>query len=364
MKLREIVAHIESFAPLALQEEYDNAGLFYGDLDSDIDNVLITLDLTEAILTEAISKKCNLIVSHHPVAIKGIKYLRGTTEMERIIVKAIESKIAIYSAHTNVDAVLAGVSGKMAAMLGLTNLKVLEPKRDELVKLVTYVPVEYAETVRKALFTAGAGVIGHYDQCSFNSVGEGTFRGDQSTNPFVGEQGAMHAEPEVRVETVLPRYLSSQVVKALINAHPYEEVAYDIFPLLNEWPMAGFGIVGDLSIPVDEMDFLKQVKDVFNCGAIKYTHLRGRKVSRVALCGGSGSSLLKRAIASGADIFISSDFKYHQFFDAEGKIVIADIGHYESEQFTKELFFELLTKKIPNFAVHLSEVNSNPIKYL
>jgi dinuclear metal center YbgI/SA1388 family protein len=364
IRIGDIVQVFETFAPLGYQEDYDNSGLFYGDTNTYVSGILITLDVTEAVLDEAIKKNCNLIVSHHPIAIRGIKQLRGNSEQERIIVKAIENHIALYSAHTNADAVSTGVSGKMAEKLGLVNCEVLQPGKGNLTKLAVFVPESHAYTVRQAIFDAGSGTIGAYDQCSFNIKGNGTFRAGEESNPYVGEKGLLHTEAEVRIETILPSHLTGKVVKAMIQAHPYEEVAYDLYPLLNNNAGQGFGIFGELSHPEDETAFLKKVKTIFNCSCIRHTQLLSKPIKKVALCGGSGSSLLKNALSSGADLFITGDFKYHQFFEAEQKIVIADIGHYESEQFTKELFFELLTKKFPNFAVHLSEVNSNPIKYL
>jgi hypothetical protein len=270
----------------------------------------------------------------------------------------------IYSAHTNFDVIPHGVSGYMCQRIGLVNTHILEPRGEALVKLVTFVPVEHAENVRAAIFEAGAGVIGNYNSCSYNLSGTGTFKGNEFTNPFVGEKGTLHEEAEVRIETILPRYLTKKVVNAMIAAHPYEEVAYDIYPLENKWPVIGLGMIGDLKEPEDERSFLLRVKQLFEVPVIRHTRLLGKTVRKVAVCGGSGSSLLGVAKTCGADVFISGDFKYHQFFDADNQLVIADIGHFESEQFTKELFFELLTKKLPNFAVRLSNVNSNPIKYL
>jgi dinuclear metal center YbgI/SA1388 family protein len=362
--LKDIVAAFERFAPLQLQENYDNAGLIVGDLSALVSNTLVTIDITEEVVAEAIDNGCQLIVSHHPLTLSGFKSLIGKSEPERCLIKAIKNNIAIYTAHTNIDAIPNGVSGKMADKLGLVNQLVLEPKSNGLLKLVVFVPETHAETVRQAIFEAGGGDIGNYSHCSFNTQGQGTFKGNDSTNPYVGQKNKLHVENEVKIETVLPAIYKSKVVSAMVSAHPYEEVAFDLLPLLNNWPTAGFGIVGNLPEPTGTMLFLECVKGVFGCGSVRYTEPHVPVVSRVAVCGGSGSSLLKAAINAKADVFITGDFKYHQFFDAEKRIVVADIGHYESEQFTKELFFELLTKNFPNFAVRLSQVNSNPIKYL
>jgi len=364
VQIKDIIDELERFAPSALKEDFDNVGLLLGDASDQATGVLITLDITEKVLDEAIEKGCNLVVAHHPIMLSGLKKINGNNATERMVIKAIQNKIAIYASHTNTDSVLNGVSGKMAEKLGLVNCKILAPKTECLIKLVTFVPVEQAENVRTALFEAGAGHIGNYDSCSYNLKGEGTFRGGENTNPFVGESGKIHTEQEIRLETILPAYIKDKVVNALKKAHPYEEVAYDLYPLANEWPSVGLGIVGDLPHEVDEATFLNRTKNVFKTGCVRYTPLLNKPVKRVALCGGSGSFLLSKAIGEQADVFVSGDFKYHQFADAEDRILIADIGHFESEQYTKEVFFELLTKKFSNFAIHLSNVNSNPVNYL
>jgi dinuclear metal center YbgI/SA1388 family protein len=361
--IKEISNFLESFAPLRLQESYDNAGLIFGDENAKIDAVLVTLDVTEDVVEEAIQKKCGLIVAHHPIVFSGLKKITGKNYVERTLLKAIKNDVAIYAAHTNLDSVTGGVNGKICEKLGLENCKILQPASGLLKKLVTFVPVEQAERVRQAVFGAGAGNIGNYDSCSFNVHGQGTFRGDDTTNPFVGEKGEQHYENEIRFETVFPDYRQGQVLSALINAHPYEEVAYDIYPIDNKYEQIGMGMTGTLPGAIPEKEFLKQLKGTFKTDAIRHTVLRNKKVKKVAVCGGAGSFLLNRAIAAGADFFVTGDFKYHQFFDAENKIVIADVGHFESEQFTKELFYELLTKNFPKFAVHLSEVNTNPVFY-
>jgi len=361
--IKDVTNFLESFAPLSLQESYDNAGLITGDINTEITTVLITLDVTEKVVEEAIQNKAQLIVSHHPVIFSGLKKITGKSYVERTIIKAIKNDIAIYAAHTNLDSVDGGVNRKICDKLELVNCKILQPASGHLKKLVTFIPVENAEQVREAIFNAGAGNIGNYDSCGFVAEGLGSFRGNENSNPFVGIKGEIHSEIEVRFETIFPGYLQGRIIEALLKTHPYEEVAYDIYPLENKFDKIGMGMVGTLVKPVTETEFLKQLKSIFNNGLIKHTALRGKQVEKVAVCGGSGSFLLNAAIAAGADFFVSGDFKYHQFFDAENKIVIADIGHFESEQFTKELFYELLTKKFPTFAIHLSEVGTNPVFY-
>ncbi|MCU4155898.1 Nif3-like dinuclear metal center hexameric protein [Carboxylicivirga sp. A043] len=364
MQIQEIINELEHFAPSALKEDFDNVGLLLGDASKNATGVLITLDVTEDVVDEAIERGCNLIVSHHPIMLSGLKKINGRNATERIVIKAIQNNIAIYASHTNADSVMNGVSGKMCEKLGLENCKILAPKKESLLKLVTFVPTEQAEQVREAIFKAGAGHIGNYDACSYNLNGEGTFRAGDNTNPFVGEKGEIHTEAEVRIETVLPDYLKGRVVGALINAHPYEEVAYDLYPLVNDWVSTGLGMVGELPHAIDEATFLNRLKNIFKAGGVRYTNLLNKPIKRVAVCGGSGSFLLGKAIAEKADVFVTGDFKYHQFADAENRILIADIGHFESEQYTKEVFFEILTKKFSNFAIHLSNVNTNPVNYL
>ncbi len=364
MKLKEITSYIESFAPLAFQEDYDNAGLIVGNPQQDITGVLITVDVIEEVVDEAITKGLNLILAHHPIIFSGLKKITGKNYIERVVIKAIQNDIAIYAAHTNLDSVWGGVNSRIADKLDLMNQRILSPISGELIKLVYFVPTEQADATRDAVFSAGAGVIGNYDQCSYNLEGKGSFRAGNNTNPFVGNKGEIHFENEVRVETIFPKYLKNKVVSALIKSHPYEEVAYDLYPLQNDYDRAGLGIVGELKQEITESQFLQKLKEVFSADCIRHTKLLNKPIKKVAVCGGSGSFLLKNAINANADIFVSGDFKYHQFFDAENKIVIADIGHFESEQVTKELFYELLTKKFPKFAIRLTEINSNPINYL
>jgi len=355
---------IEELAPMALQEDYDNAGLLVGNKDMFVTGVLLTIDVTEEVVDEAIRKGCNFIISHHPLIFRGIKQLTGADDIQNCIIKAIKNDIAVYAAHTNIDNALIGVNGKIAEKIGLKNLQILQPKSNVLLKLVTFIPKQYVSEVRTALFEAGAGNIGNYDNCSFGMEGIGTFRANENANPYVGEKLEQHYEEETRIEVILPEYLKPKIISALIKAHPYEEPAYDLIPLENDWKDSGAGAIGNLETETDEIEFLNHLKSVFHLETLKYTALLGKKIKKVAVCGGSGSQFLKDAIHAGADIYISADFKYHEFFDAKNKILIADIGHYESEQFTKEVFYEVITKKIPTFAVQISDINTNPIKYL
>ncbi len=363
MKISEIMNCLEQVAPLQLQESYDNAGLITGESGWEVTGVLVTLDATEAVIDEAISKKCNLVVAHHPIVFSGLKKINGKTYVERTIIKAIKNDIAIYAIHTNLDNVQQGVNQKIAEKLGLINTQILQPKSGLLNKLVTFVPHASLEQVKKAIFEAGAGNIGNYDECSFTVTGNGTFRGNENSNPAAGKPGQQHTEPESRLETIFPSYLKNKVLAALFQAHPYEEVAYDIYPLENQWNGVGAGLIGELQEPMESINFLKHLKIKMNIEAIRYTEV-DKPIRKVAVCGGAGSFLLRHAISAGADAYVSADFKYHEFFDAENKVMIADIGHYESEFFTKELLKEIILEKFPTFAVLLSEINTNPIKYI
>jgi len=364
MLLQQLIQHLESYAPPAFQESYDNAGLLLGDKTRDITAALVALDVTEAVIEEAISKKCELIICHHPLIFNGIKRITGSNEVERCLIRTIKNDLAIYAAHTNLDSITGGVNSKICEKIGLVNCRILSPAINLLVKLVAYVPNDHLETVRTAIFAAGAGEIGNYDQCSYSSAGAGTFRGNENSVPFVGSAGQMHTEPEIRLETIVPRHLMGKVVAALKAAHPYEEVAYDLLPLENGYSTVGMGMIGELEVPADETLVLESIKAIFECKMIKHTALLNKKIKKIAVCGGSGSFLISKAIADGADLFISADFKYHDFFEADKAIVLADIGHYESEQFTKEVLKEIVLKKFPTFALHLSDVKTNPVSYL
>ncbi|MES2873111.1 MAG: Nif3-like dinuclear metal center hexameric protein [Bacteroidota bacterium] len=364
MKLRELATFLETLAPLALQEDYDNSGLIVGDPERELSGALISLDCTEAVIDEAIALGFNLVISHHPIVFRGLKKFNGKSYVERVVIKAIKNDIAIYAIHTNFDNVLEGVNKKICDKLGIIDPWILKPKEGSLKKLVTFCPDADAENIRKALFDVGAGRIGDYSECSYNIQGFGTFKAGQGANPFVGEIGKRHTESELRIETVYPASIERKLIAALLEVHPYEEVAYDLYPISNAHPQVGSGMIGNLRSDQDEIEFLKFIKDVLNAKVIRHTAVRGKMIRRVAVCGGSGSFLLGNAINAGADIFVTADFKYHEFFDAEGKVIIADVGHFESEQFTQDLLLELITEKFSNFALRLTAQNTNPINYL
>jgi dinuclear metal center YbgI/SA1388 family protein len=363
MQINDCIHFLETIAPPAYQEGYDNCGLLTGQGDWNCTGMLCTLDATEAVIQEAIAAGCNLVVAHHPIIFGGLKKINGKNYVERAIITAIKNDIAIYAIHTNLDNVIGGVSGKMAALLGLQDCTVLAQKEGTLRKLFTFVPIAQAEKVRNAIFAAGGGYIGQYSECSFNTDGTGTFKGNAGTNPFVGQPGEQHREAEQKIEVIFPAVLEKPILKALFEAHPYEEVAYDIVSLNNIHPGIGAGIIGQLPEPMPEKDFLERLKQVFLLPALRHTPFTGKLIQRVALCGGAGSSFILKALAAGADAYVTADLKYHEFFDADGKLLLADIGHFESEQFTIDLLFDLLNQKFPTFACRKSVTKTNPVHY-
>jgi dinuclear metal center YbgI/SA1388 family protein len=363
MKINELITYLEDIIPLSSQESYDNCGLLIGNSKAELKNVLVTLDCTEAVVQEAIDKGCNLIIAHHPIIFKGIKSLTGSNYIERTVIACIKNDIALYAIHTNLDNFQFGVNKEIASRLGLKNLRILEPKTDVLYKLVVFVPETHHDQLSKAVFSAGAGTIGNYEECQFVSEGIGTFKPKEGASPFTGELDELSQIKELKAEFLVSSHRLRKVIKAMNDSHPYEEVAHDIIPLKNVNQNEGSGMIGEFEMAMDESEILKKIKSTFNCGIIRHTNLRNKPIKTVALCGGSGSFLLRKSIAEQADIFITSDFKYHEFFDAEDEILIADIGHYESEQFTSNLLTAILKGKFTTFAVHLTGVNTNPINY-
>jgi dinuclear metal center YbgI/SA1388 family protein len=363
MKVYDITSFLESLAPPSLQEHYDNAGLIVGNGNSDCRGILCSLDAIEEVINEAAAKSCNLVIAHHPIVFGGIKKLNGKNYVEKAVITAIKNDIAIYAIHTNLDNVINGVNGKLAAVIGLQKTSILLQKENTLKKLFTFTPVANTEQVRDAIFKAGGGHIGNYSECSFNVEGTGTFLAGEGTQPYVGNIGKQHEENETKIEIVFPSWLEKPILAALRSAHPYEEVAYDIVNLSNNHQNIGSGLIGELPRPMDEIQFLSQLLQRFNLKVIRHTALLNKPVKRVALCGGAGSFLVPKALNAGADIYITADMKYHEFFDANGRMVIADIGHFESEQFTIDLLAEILEQKFPNFAVLKTEIQTNPVHY-
>ena len=363
MTIKEVTNYLESLAPLSSQESYDNCGLIVGNASDDCKGVLVSLDCIEETVEEAISKGVNLIVAHHPIVFSGLKKLNGKNYIERTVIKAIQNDIAIYALHTNYDNYLNGVNAEIAKRIGIPNPKILEPKKNVLSKVVVFVPKDHKEKVAEAMFEAGAGEIGNYRNCGFSVQGEGTFLPMEKANPFKGRVNERSVESEIRFEALVSNHKLGEVLSAMIAAHPYEEVAHEVYAIQNKNQNEGAGMIGLLDAPMETTAFLTKIKEAFNCGVIRHTKPMNKQISKVAFCGGAGSFLMESAKGQGADIFITGDYKYHEFFDAEDQIIIADIGHFESEQYTSNRLAYVLTKKFSNFAVHLTEVNTNPINY-
>ncbi len=363
ISIQELTDFLASLAPPAYQEDYDNTGLIVGNPTTEVTGVLLALDCTEKVVEEAVLRGCNVVVAHHPIVFRGLKKLNGKNYVERTVIDAIRANVALYAIHTNLDHVSHGVNAMIAERLGLSKVRVLAPKRQLLMKLTYFVPTLDSQTVLDALFAAGAGQVGNYSECSFQSAGEGTYKPGAGTNPYLGEADALERVAEQRVEVLFPAYLEARIMRALRQAHPYEEVAYYLHLLENEHQQVGAGAIGELPEPMPVGEFLGYLKEKMEVNVIKYTSTEAPMVQRVAVCGGAGSFLLPNALGAQADAFVTADFKYHEFFDAENRIMICDIGHYESEVFTKQLLFNHISKKFDNFALYLSEVNTNPVSY-
>ena len=364
MKIKDIIIVLEEMAPLAYAEDFDNVGLLVGNNDEEATGVLVCHDALESVIDEAITKKCNLVVCFHPILFSGIKKITGKNYVERSIIKAVKNDIAIYAVHTALDNHKNGVNKIFCDALGLTNTKILVPKSNFIQKLVTYTIPENMEKVRNALFDAGAGKIGNYEDCSFTSQGVGPYMGNENSNPEIGERFEFVEAKEIKIEVTFEKHLQSKILKALFNNHIYEEVAYEIYDLQNAHQSIGLGMVGELEKPLTEVEFLELVKNKMQCGGIRHSALLGKSIKKVAVLGGSGSFAIKNAIQAGADVFLTADLKYHNFYESENQIVLADIGHFESERYTKNYIVDYLKEKITNFAFVLSEENTNPVKYL
>jgi dinuclear metal center YbgI/SA1388 family protein len=364
MTVKDVISHLEELAPLATAEDFDNVGLLVGQKQTKVTGVLVTLDTLETVVDEAIKNNCNLIVSFHPIIFKGLKSLTGKNYVERTVLKAIKNDIAIYAVHTALDNSFNGVNAMMCKQLGLTNREILIPQTSSIKKLVTYVPKSSADTVREALFNAGAGSIGNYDHCSFNVSGIGTFNGNEDSNPVVGIKGKTHKEEEIQIGITFKKHIQQAVLQALFSSHPYEEVAFEITTLENQNQKMGMGMIGEFNEAMSETDFLETLKSTFNCCVVRHSNTLGKPIKKVAVLGGSGAFAIGAAKGKQADAYVTADLKYHDFYQAEDHILLADIGHYESEQFTKELLHSYITKKFTNFATVLSKTNTNPIKYL
>lgn len=363
MQVKDVAKVMEEIAPLTYAEDFDNVGLLVGDYSNDVKGILVTLDTTEEVVEEAIAKNCNLIISFHPIIFSGLKKLNGNNYVEKAVLKAIKNDINIYATHTALDNSKVGVNFKIAEQLRLTNTSILIPKENTIKQLITYVPTENLAALKNALYEAGAGKIGNYDSCGFSTEGKGNFRPIEGANPFIGEKGKLESVAESRVEVVMPQHLEGEILKALFNNHPYEEVAYSVINLNNKNKYIGIGMIGELEKEMSEQDFFSYLKTQMNTPMIRHSKLLNKKIKKVAVLGGSGAFAIKNAKNAGADIYITADLKYHDFFSAENKLVLADIGHFESEQFTKNLITSYLKEKFTNFVIFNSGINTNPVNY-
>ncbi len=370
MKISEIINELEVFAPRAYAESFDNTGLLVGDASAKISGILIALDTLEAVIDEAIVTNCNFIVSFHPIIFSGLKKITGRNYVERVVQKAIKHDIAIYAIHTALDNSFNGVNAGICDRLNLSNRKILIPQKDTIKKLVTYAPSSEAVALKKALFEAGGGSIGNYDDCSFSNKGIGTYKGGENSSPVVGEKHEFISADETQISITFPKHKEGAIINVLKAVHSYEEVAYEILTLENTNQHIGMGMIGLLDTPMEEVVFLNYLKKQMNAQVVRHSSFRKKTIRKVAVLGGSGSFAIGAAKGAGADVFITADLKYHDFYQSENKILLADIGHYESEQFTKELLHTFLSKKISNFAsslpqsrVILSKINTNPISY-
>jgi len=364
MRVSDIIQILEESAPLQYQESYDNSGLLVGDKNAEIASAMLCLDSTEEVIDEAIAKNCKFIIAHHPIVFSGIKKLTGEDYVQRVLIKAIKNDIAIYAGHTNFDNIIGGVNSEIASKLNVIETKILRPKQELLYKLRTFVPLKDIAVVQQALFSAGAGNIGNYDHCSFSTQGSGSYRGNDDSNPSIGQKGREEVADEVAIEIVLERHKTATVLNALLANHPYEEVAYDLYPLENAYQNVGSGIIGKLAQPMKSAQFLAELKEIMKAGVVKHTAIHKEFIEHVAICGGSGAFLIDDAKRAKADIYVTSDIKYHEFFDADNEIIIADIGHYESEQYTTAIFAKIIKQKFPNFALHFSTATTNPVNYI
>ena len=364
MKIKEILSVLEEMAPLAYAEDFDNVGLLIGNQEDEVTGVLVCHDALESVVDEAIAKKCNLIVCFHPIIFSGLKTITGKNYVERSVIKSIKNNIAIYAVHTALDNHPEGVNKIFCNYLGLHHTKILIPKQNFIQKLITYTIPENAEKLRNALFDAGAGKIGNYENCSFNSEGIGTYMGNENSNPEIGERFEFVETDEIKIEVTFEKHLENKILKALFSNHVYEEVAYEIYQLQNKHQNIGMGMIGELQNPMSEKEFLYFVKEQMQADGIRHSAFLNKPIKKVAVLGGAGSFAIKSAIKAGADAFLTADLKYHQFYEAENQLLLVDIGHFESERYTKNYIVDFLRKKILNFAFILSEENTNPVKYL
>lgn len=361
IQIKEILGHLDTLAPFKYTESFDNTGLLIGDSNQSVTKALICLDVTDQVIDQAIAEGYDLIIAFHPLIFKGLKSIGTQDRVGRCVTRLIRHDIALIAIHTNLDKSMQGVNQMISQKIGLDAMRFLMPEQT-MSKLVTYVPHAHVDVVRESLIQAGAGQIGEYGGCSFSSLGEGTFIPSKNSNPYVGEKEKMHREAEARLEMLVPHHLKSKAVQSLLAAHPYEEVAYDLYPVEVGGSIAGMGMVGELAKPMSPKAFLSHLQTVFGTPNIRYSAYN-KQIQTVAVLGGSGAFALGAAMGCGADALVTADLKYHDFFIPQEQLMLIDIGHFESEQFTLQILKDYLSKKIINFAFDLTSVNTNPVCY-
>lgn len=360
--MADAVSALNSVFPVSSQDGWDNSGLLVGSAQAELTGVLFSVDITESVVSEAVSLGCNLVISHHPLMFRGLKRLTGASDEQRSVAKAIANGVVLAAFHTPADKSMAGTSGSIGRLLGLEGLRILVPESDALCKIVAYVPCSHVDTVSEAMFAAGAGHIGNYSHCAWQANGVGQFMAEDGANPYVGNLNELHHEPESRIEAICLRKASAKVMAAVVEAHPYEEPAVDIIPLANSCPTLGYGVVGHFATPLPQADFISLVKERLECQCVRFAG-QCASVRTVAICTGSGSEFIPNAVAARADAYITADVKYHQMADAAHDILLVDVGHFESEKITKSIFKDILTRKLPNFAHYELSTEANPVKY-
>ncbi len=365
MTCKEIIKYFEEWAPKEIAWQKDNVGLQVGSLNNKLNNILLCLELHDQVIDDAIKKNCNLIISHHPLLFQPLKKIDLQNDKNsKLIEKLIKNNITLYSAHTNLDFTKEGVSFELAKKLKLNNIDFLVHQNSNQYKLSVFVPVDFVDKVANAIFENGGGRIGEYTNCSFRTKGNGTFKGSGNSNPYLGEKNKIELVEEIKLEVLVDSWKLKKILTAIFETHPYEEVAYDIYPLANSNKNYGAGTIGELDKPMHQKQFLDYVADNLKIKNFRYSK-GNNKIKKVALCGGAGSDLVKDALNSGADAFITADLKYHTFQDANEKILLIDAGHYETEihsldEVKRKLSHYTIGKNI-NTKIFKYEGSTNPI---
>ena len=357
MKIKEVIQFLEQKFPLHWQEDFDNCGVQCGDKERELTGIVVCFDMSEAVIDEALAQGSNMVISHHPIIYKhGLKKIEPTNRVGKIIYKALENKILLYSMHTNIDSGKAGGNVLFAKKLELQNLSVLVPKENQFCKLVVFVPAENSALLKEAMFKIGCGNIGNYSHCSYSCEGIGSFKPLTGVNPHIGKHNRLERVDEERIEMIFPKNIKRQVIETLYGHHPYEEPAFDIITLENQNREVGLGRIGLLPTSMLAKDFILYIKEKLNLDFVKFSGNRDAEIKKVAVCGGGGASFISEALTAGVNAYITGDLKYHDFFIPENKMLLIDIGHFEGEHFIREIITSLLQENFNTFATHFTEV--------